>query len=87
MALSTSSLAKRISMRPFRNSLYITLSAQTNVSAHVMNTKVYNTVIHRCNTISVSQSDRKCIFDYPATNAAIDYGNFLDNFLGSNLHG
>ncbi|MBQ6665046.1 MAG: hypothetical protein IJQ08_06705 [Synergistaceae bacterium] len=52
-----------------------------------MNTKVYNTVIHRCNTISVSQSDRKCIFDYPATNAAIDYGNFLDNFLGSNLHG
>ena len=49
--------------------------------ASVMNTKVYRTVIRRCNTISISQSDRKSIFDYPTTNAAIDYHNFLEEFL------
>ena len=63
------------------------MKEQLSRIAQVMNTKVYNTVIRRCNTISVSQSDRKCIFDYPATNAAIDYGNFLDEFLGGHLHG
>ena len=49
--------------------------------AEVMNTKVYRTVIRRCNTISVSQSDRKSIFDYPASNAALDYNNFLEEFI------
>jgi len=49
--------------------------------ADAIKTKVYKTVIRRCNTISVSQSDRKNIFDYPASNAAIDYGNFIDEFL------
>ena len=63
------------------------MKEQLSRIAHVMNTKVYNTVIRRCNTISVSQSDRKCIFDYPATNAAIDYGNFIDELLGGHLHG
>ena len=46
--------------------------------AEVMNTRVYKAVIRRCNTISVSQSDRKSIFDYPANNAAVDYTAFLD---------
>ena len=63
------------------------IKEQLSRIAHVMNTKVYNTVIRRCNTISVSQSDRKCIFEYPTTNAALDYGNFLDEFLGGHLHG
>ena len=63
------------------------IKEQLSKIAHVMNTKVYNTVIRRCNTISVSQSDRKCIFEYPTTNAALDYGNFLDEFLGGHLHG
>ena len=49
--------------------------------AEVMKTKVYETVIRRCNTISVSQSDRKSIFDYPTSNAALDYGKFLEEFL------
>ena len=49
--------------------------------AEVMKTKVYETVIRRCNTISVSQSDRKSIFDYPTSNAALDYGRFLEEFL------
>ena len=52
-----------------------------------MNTKVYNTVIRRCNSISISQSDRKNIFDFHTTNAAIDYGNFIDEFLGGNIYG
>ena len=55
--------------------------------AHVMNTRVYNSVIRRCNTISISQSDRKSIFDYTTNNAAIDYSNFIDEFLGGELHG
>ena len=63
------------------------MKEQLSKIAQVMNTKVYNTVIRRCNTISVSQSDRKCIFEYPTTNAALDYGNFLDEFLGGTLHG
>ena len=63
------------------------MKEQLSRIAHVMNTKVYNTVIRRCNTISVSQSDRKSIFDYLATNAAIDYGHFIDEFLGGLLHG
>ena len=54
--------------------------------AEAMGTRVYNTVIRRCNTISVSQSERKSIFDYKNTNAALDYGQFLDEFLGGN-HG
>ena len=63
------------------------LKEQLSKIALVMNTKVYNTVIRRCNTISVCQSDRKCIFDYPTTNAALDYGHFIDEFLGGHLHG
>lgn len=63
------------------------IKEQLSRIAHVMNTKVYNTVIRRCNTISVSQSDRKCIFEYPTTNAALDYGHFIDEFLGGHLHG
>lgn len=55
--------------------------------AHVMNTKVYHSIIRRCNTLCVSQSDRKSIFDYPASNAAIDYAHFLDEFLGGGIHG
>ena len=49
--------------------------------AEAMKTKVYTTVIRRCNTISVSQSDRKSIFDYPSSNAAQDYENFIGEFL------
>ena len=49
--------------------------------AEAMNTRVYNTVIRRCNTISVSQSERRSIFDYPKSNAAADYYNFLEEFL------
>ena len=49
--------------------------------AEVMKTKVYKTFIRRCNTISVSQSERKSVFDYPSSNAAIDYGNFVEEFL------
>ena len=49
--------------------------------AEAMKTRVYNTVIRRCNTISVSQSERRSIFDYPKSNAAIDYYNFLEEFL------
>ena len=49
--------------------------------AEVMKTKVYKTVIRRCNTISVSQSERKSIFNYPSSNAALDYENFLEEFL------
>lgn len=49
--------------------------------ASAMKTKVYNTVIRRCNVISVSQSDRKSIFDYPTSNAAQDYNKFLEEFL------
>ena len=63
------------------------MKEQLSKIALVMNTKVYDTIIRRCNTISVSQSDRKSIFDYPTTNAAIDYGKFLDEFLGGNIHG
>ena len=50
---------------------------QAKKIADVMSTKVYKTVIRRCNTISVSQYDRKSIFDYPKSNAAIDYQNFM----------
>ena len=57
------------------------IKEQLSRIAQVMNIRVYNSVICRCNNISVSQSDRKTIFDYPTTNAAIDYGNFLDEFL------
>ena len=60
---------------------------QLSKIARVMNTKVYNTIIRRCNSISVSQSDRKTIFDFPKSNAAIDYGYFIDEFLGGQLHG
>ena len=49
--------------------------------AQAMNTKVYNTVIRRCNTITVSQSERKSIFDYPTSNAALDYDKFVGEFL------
>ena len=49
--------------------------------AEAMHTRVYNTFIRRCNTISVSQSERKSIFDYPKSNAAIDYFAFLEEFL------
>ena len=56
------------------------MKEQLSRIAHAMNTKVYNTVIRRCNTISVSQSNRKRIFDYPNTNAAIDYGHSIDEF-------
>jgi len=49
--------------------------------AVAMKTRVYKTVIRRCNTVSVSQSDRKTVFDYPTSNAAVDYGNFVDEFL------
>lgn len=38
--------------------------------AEAMKTKVYKITIRRCNTISVSQSDRKSIFEYPSSNAA-----------------
>ena len=54
--------------------------------ALVMNTRVYNSVIRRCNAISVCQSDRKSIFDYPKSNAALDYSYFIDEFLGGQLH-
>ena len=63
------------------------IKEQLSKIAHVMNTKVYNTFIRRCNAISVSQSDRKNIFDFPTTKAAIDYGNFIDEFLGGNIYG
>lgn len=63
------------------------IKEQLSKIAHVMNTKVYNTFIRRCNAISVSQSDRKNIFDFPTTKAAIDYGNFIDKFLGGNIYG
>ena len=49
--------------------------------AEVMNTRVYNTTIRRCNTISVSQSERKSVFEYPKSNASIDYFTFLEEFL------
>ncbi len=49
--------------------------------AEAMKTKVYDTVIRRCNTVSISQSDRKSVFDYATNNAATDYGNFIDEFL------
>ena len=49
--------------------------------ADVMKTKVYKTTIRRCNTISVSQSDRKSIFEYPTSNAAQDYEKFIGEFL------
>ena len=49
--------------------------------AEAMHTRVYNTFIRRCNTISVSQSERKSIFEYPKSNAAIDYFAFLEEFL------
>ena len=49
--------------------------------AEVMKTKVYKTYIRRCNTISVSQSERKSVFAYPSSNAAIDYENFVEEFL------
>ena len=49
--------------------------------AEVMKTKVYKTFIRRCNTISVSQSERKNVFTYQGSNAAIDYGNFVEEFL------
>ena len=55
--------------------------------AAVMNTKVYHSVIRRCNSISVSQYDRKTIFDFPKSNAALDYGNFIDEFLEGDFHG
>ena len=53
--------------------------------ADVMNTRVYSTFIRRCNTISVSQSDRKSIFDYPSSNASVDYGAFLDELLETSI--
>ena len=56
------------------------MKEQLSRIAQVMNTKVYNTVIRRCNTISVSQSDRKCIFYYSTTNAAMTMAIFLMNF-------
>ena len=56
---------------------------QAKKIAEAMNTKVYKTSIRRCNTISVSQSDRKSIFDYPKSNAAIDYQNFLKEFINN----
>lgn len=62
------------------------IKEQLSRIARVMNTKVYNTIIRRCNSISVSQSDRKTIFDFPKSNAAIDYGYFIDEFLGGQLH-
>ena len=49
--------------------------------AEVMKTKVYQTFIRRCNTISVSQSERKSVFNYPSSNAAEDYGRFVEEFL------
>lgn len=49
--------------------------------AEAMHTRVYNTFIRRCNTISVSQAERKSIFEYPKCKAAIDYFNFLEEFL------
>ena len=55
--------------------------------ATVMNTKVYHSVIRRCNSISVSQYDHKTIFDFPKSNAALDYGNFIDEFLEGDFHG
>ena len=63
------------------------IKEQLSRIAQVMNTKVYNTVIRRCNSISVSQSDRKTIFDFPKSKAAIDYDNFIDEFLGGNIYG
>ena len=54
---------------------------QAKKIAEAMKTKVYKTVIRRCNTISVSQSDRQSIFDYPKSNAAIDYQNFMEEFI------
>lgn len=52
--------------------------------AEVMKTKVYQTFIRRCNTISVSQSARRSVFDYPSSNAAEDYGQLVKEFLGVN---
>ena len=49
--------------------------------AEVMKTKVYKTFIRRCNTISVSQSERKSVFAYPSSNAAMDYEKFVEEFL------
>ena len=63
------------------------MKEQLSLIAQVINIKIYNTVIRRCNSISVSQSDRKNIFDFPTTKAAIDYGNFIDEFLGGNIYG
>ena len=89
MELSATLIADGILITIFNHRTIIGLHIKEQLSkiAHVMNTKVYNTVIRRCNTISVCQSDRKSIFDYPTTNAAIDYGKFIDEFLGGNIHG
>ena len=62
------------------------IKEQLSRITQVMNTKVYDTVIRRCNSISVSQSDRKTIFDFQNSNAAIDYGYFIDEFLGGDFH-
>ena len=49
--------------------------------AEKMHTKVYESFIRRCNVISVSQADRRSVFDYPSSNAAKDYGKFVEEFL------
>ncbi len=47
------------------------IKEQLSRIAQVMNIRVYNSVIRH----------------YPTTNAAIDYGYFIDEFLGGNFHG
>ena len=48
-----------------RAPLSASIRKDTQRIAEAMHTRVYDTFIRRCNTISVSQSERKSIFEYP----------------------
>ena len=51
-------------------------------TANQLSTKVYSTKIRECISIKECQALKQSIFDYaPKSNAAIDYNNFIDEFL------
>lgn len=59
------------------------IAAMTEQTAELLGTKVFNTVIRECISIREAQAARTDIFSYaPKSNAAADYSNFIDEFLG-----
>ncbi|MFI3271679.1 MAG: AAA family ATPase [Pseudomonadota bacterium] len=52
-------------------------------TAGQLSTKLYAAKIRECTAIKEAQATRQSIFDYaPKSNACVDYGDLLDEFLG-----